>query len=128
MCILVTMKVIFGKHAALALTEKITLLELDTFFQPGMNEPITAYAVLDTTDIPIQEMLHMEKTIELHNTMMQEYRQQNWNYCEQALEHLLGKWGGNIDSFYQEITNRIVTLKKTNLPADWTGIVISNPA
>jgi hypothetical protein len=60
--------------------------------------------------------------------MMLEYRQRNWNYCEQALEHLLGKWCGELDSFYQELSTRIAQLKETKLSDDWTGIVINTTA
>ena len=120
------MKVIFGKEVATAVDNRMTVLELDTFFQAGLENPVTAYAVLENTSIPIMEIAHMEKFIELHNTMMLEYRRQNWTYCEQALEHLQGKWGGEIDSFYTELSERIAKLKTVKLSDDWTGIVINN--
>lgn len=123
-----TMKVIFGKQVADSLADRMTILELDTFFQPGLVDPITAYAVLENTSVPFPEIPVIEKQRELHNTMMLEYRQRNWNYCEQALEHLLGKWGSELDSFYQELSTRIATLKQTTLPSDWTGIVINTTA
>lgn len=120
------MKVIFGKEVATAVDNRMTVLELDTFFQAGLENPVTAYAVLENTSIPIMEIAHIEKSVELHNTMMLEYRQQNWTYCEQALEHLTGKWGGEIDSFYNELSERIAKLKTVKLSDDWTGIVINN--
>lgn len=120
------MKVIFGKEIAKAVDNRMTVLELDTFFQVGLEQPITAYAVLENTSIPVMEIPHMEKSVELHNTMMLEYRQRNWTYCEQALEHLQGKWSGEIDSFYQELLERIAKLKTINLPNDWNGIIINN--
>ena len=122
------MKVIFGKQVAESLADRMTILELDTFFQPGLVDPITVYAVLENTSVPISEIPVIEQQRELHNTMMLEYRQRNWNYCEQALEHLLGKWCGELDSFYQELSTRIDTLKQTTLPEDWTGIVINTTA
>lgn len=122
------MKVIFGKQVADSLADRMTILELDTFFQPGLVDPITVYAVLENTSVPFPEIPVIEKQRELHNTMMLEYRQRNWNYCEQALEHLLGKWGSELDSFYQELSTRIATLKQTTLPDDWTGIVINTTA
>jgi hypothetical protein len=122
------MKVIFGKQVAESLADRMTILELDTFFQPGLVDPITVYAVLENTSVPISEIPVIEQQRELHNTMMLEYRQRNWNYCEQALEHLLGKWCGELDSFYQELSTRIATLKQTALPDDWTGIVINTTA
>ena len=122
------MKVIFGKQVAESLGDRMTILELDTFFQPGLTDPITAYAVLENTSVPFPEIPVAEKQRELHNTMMLEYRRRNWNYCVQALEHLLGKWGGELDSFYEELSNRISQLQEANLPDDWTGIVINTTA
>lgn len=122
------MKVIFGKQVAEAVDDRMTVLELDTFFQPGLPEPVTAYAVLENTTIPYPEIPHMEKTRELHNTMMTEYRNRNWAYCEQAIEHLLGKWGGEVDSFYDELSTRVAQLKNTKLPSDWTGIMVNTTA
>jgi hypothetical protein len=122
------MKVIFGKQVAESLADRMTILELDTFFQPGLVDPITVYAVLENTSVPISEIPVIEQQRELHNTMMLEYRQRNWNYCEQALEHLLGKWCGELDSFYQELSTRIAQLKETKLSDDWTGIVINTTA
>jgi hypothetical protein len=122
------MKVIFGKQVAESLGDRMTVLELDTFFQPGLTDPITAYAVLENTSVPFPEIPVAEKQRELHNTMMLEYRRRNWNYCVQALEHLVGKWGGELDSFYEELSKRISQLQEANLPDDWTGIVINTTA
>lgn len=119
------MKVIFGKQAAESLGNRMTVLELDTFFQVGLSEPITAYAVIDTEAIPLQEIPTMSNFVELHNNMMSEYRKQNWNYCEQAIEHLLGKWKGDLDTFYTDLESRIKQLKETNLSKDWQGIIIN---
>lgn len=119
------MKVVFGKQVVESLDNRMTFLELDTFFQPGLQEPITAYAVLENTSIPVMEIPQLEKTSELHNTMMLEYRRRNWTYCEQALEHLQGKWGGELDSFYATLSDRISELKNAKLSDDWNGIVIN---
>lgn len=120
------MKVIFGKSQAEAIGDRMTILELDTFFQPGLIEPITAYAVLDNTVIPLQEIPVLENFVELHNNLMAEYRKQNWNYVEHAIEHLQGRWKGELDSFYEEMIERAKRLREMNLSNDWNGIVINN--
>lgn len=120
------MKVIFGRDAAAAISERMTVLELDTLYQEGLKESVTAFAVLDNTDVPLQELPLMENHLKLHNTMMLEYRAKNFSYCEQALEHLRGKWGGEIDSFYDELQNRINSLKTATLPDNWDGVVVLN--
>ena len=30
-----------------------------------------------------------------------------YNYCKQCIEHLTGKFGGEVDTFYEEIAKRI---------------------
>jgi hypothetical protein len=120
------MKVIFEKQAAETLDDRMTILELDTFFQAGLPAPVTAYAVLENTSVPYQEIPVIKNHKELHNTMMIEYRNGNWNYCEQAIEHLLGKWGGEIDSFYEELSIRLTKLKENQVPDGWTGVLINN--
>lgn len=117
------LKVIFGKHNAESVQDRVTLLELDTFDQSGLAEPVTVYAVVDSAEMPQQEIPVLKNLVELHNTMMLEYRKQNWSYCEQALEHLTGKWNGMLDSFYQTFASRIQELKTSNLDPNWNGII-----
>ena len=117
------MQVIFGKQQADSLKEKFTLLELDTFMQDGMSEPITTYAVVGMNDVQLSDIVGMAGLVDVHNTMLHEYRKRNWNYCHQALEHLTGKWGGQLDSFYQVFGDRIKDLENKDLPSDWDGTI-----
>lgn len=117
------MLVVFGKDSADKLKDRMTILELDTFMQDGLAEPITAYAVIEVEDIPLQELPQLENMTILHNTMWVEYRAQRFNFCEQAMEHLRGKWKGTLDSFYEEFGHRINDLKKSKLPENWSGII-----
>lgn len=122
------MKVIFGKDQAKQLSERMAVLELDTFFQEGLPEPVTAYTVLDNESVPIQEFSELENYVKIHNTMMEEFKNRNWEYVEQALEHLPGRWGGLLDEFYQALGNRVSEFKQQELPDDWTGVIINTPA
>jgi hypothetical protein len=117
------MLVVFGKDTAEKLKERMTLLELDTFMQEGLLEPVTAYAVIEIQDITLQELPQLENMTLLHNTMWTEYRAKRFGFCEQAMEHLRGKWKGTLDSFYDEFGARIQQLKNDTLSEDWTGII-----
>jgi hypothetical protein len=130
------MNIIFGDHVVNAAKEKYTILELDTFKIEGEFESIigpvvarsgpvrqiTAYALIENT--PLQEMSTLETFKELHSNLMQEYRSQNWKYCEDAMEHLQGKWNGELDTFYTELYDRIQSLKTQSLDSTWTGIIL----
>ena len=113
------MNIIFGLESVTPFEERYTILELDTFLLHPTEEVVTAYCLVET--IPIQEMPAIESLKELHSNLIAEYRKRNWRYCEDAIAHLTGKWRGELDSFYGELHQRIMKLKQTDLPEDWTG-------
>ena len=113
------MNIIFGIESVTPFEERYTVLELDTFVLHPTIEVVTAYCLVET--IPLEEMPALTKMKELHCNLMKEYRNQNWNFCELAIADLTSKWGGEIDSFYTELYQRIQGLKQENLPDDWTG-------
>lgn len=120
------MLVVFGKETAERLKDRMTVLELDTFMQDGLNEPVTAYAVIEVEDIPLQELPQLENMTLLHNTMWTEYKARRFSFCEQAMEHLRGKWKGTLDSFYEEFGARINNLKQSHLDENWSGVIYKN--
>ena len=114
------MNIIFGENIA-GIEDKYTVLELDTF-QIGTDGPVnTAYCVLEL--IPIHEMTDAESFKDLHHNLIENYKKRDWNYCEQAIEQLLGKWGGEVDTFYTELGNRIAKLKTLTLTDEWSPII-----
>jgi len=114
------MNIILGKERAQELKEKYTVLELDTFCINDLP-PIKSYAVIE--NLPIPEMFNLDSMIDLHHNMIDHYHKKEWNYCLDALEHLHGRWNGEIDSFYLDITDRIKQLKSQPLVEDWTGYI-----
>lgn len=115
------MYIIFGDSAK-QLDEKFTVLELDTIKLSGTNEKFTSYCVIE--NIPLGDFPVIDSYIKVHHDMMQAYRDQNWEYCESAINGLLGKWNGEIDSFYQVLYQRIQTLQQSELPDDWDGTIL----
>jgi hypothetical protein len=59
-----------------------------------------------------------------HNALMISYRARDWSTCYLAIENLLGKWGGEMDSFYTELKKRIDLLSVQELDNNWNGNVI----
>jgi len=115
------MNIIFGDNVAELAREKYTVLELDTFLI-NQDQKATAYALIE--HIPLQEMGTLSEFIELHQNLLVEYRNRNWKYCEDAMEHLNGRWNTELDTFYSELYDRIQDLKTQLLPDDWIGAVI----
>lgn len=96
------MYIIVGTEAAEKLKENYTVLELETHEKDGKE--ITAYCVVD--QIPIMELPTLEQYKNLHAEFVREYRKGNRKFCEDAVEHLMGKFNGELDSFYQVLMRR----------------------
>ena len=101
------MNIILGKEAAGKLQDSYTVLELETFIRQDGSE-VTAYCIVES--VPIGELATLLANKQLHDNFVREYNNKNYKYCEDALEHLLGKFNGELDSFYLEIISRIKTV------------------
>ena len=116
------MNIIFKKNL-IGIDQKYTVLDLDTFNLPD-GSIHTACCIIE--NIPIDELPITDNLKELHVNLILNYGQKNWNYCEQAIEHLLGKWSGEVDSFYNELKMRIEFLKVQDLDDSWTPVIPKN--
>ena len=114
------MNIIFKNATTENLYQKYTTLDLDTFMLPDGSQH-TACCVVE--NIPILELAQTAHLKELHADLIKNYRLKNWNFCEQAIEHLLGKWGGELDSYYHELTARIKKLKELDLDDNWSPVI-----
>jgi hypothetical protein len=115
------MNIILGRENIEQAQEKYTVLELDTLIINGAADPVTAYCLIE--QVPIDQISGIDQFRDLHNNLMANYRKRNWKYCEDAIEHLRGKWGGELDSFYTEMSQRISQLRQQVLDDDWHGII-----
>lgn len=100
------MNIILGKEAADKLKDNYIILELETFTSPT-GEATTAYCVVET--VSLSELPAVANNKQLHETFVREYNNKNYKFCEDAVEHLIGKFDGQLDSFYLEIIKRIKT-------------------
>lgn len=115
------MNIILGDQTLTDVADRYILLELDRFRVPDREDPITAYCVLEP--LPLNEMLDLPQYQELHAKLMENYRRKNWSFCEQAIEHLRGKWNGDVDSFYQDILTRVDKYKQSDPGDTWDGTI-----
>jgi len=115
------MNIILGRENVEQAQGKYTVLELDTLLINGAADPVTAYCLIEK--VPIDQIAGMDQFRDLHNNLMKNYRLQNWKFCEDAIAHLMGQWGGELDSFYTELSQRILQLRQQSLDEDWHGIV-----
>ena len=113
------MNIIFKENSA-EIQEKYTVLDLDTFVMPD-GAVHTACCVVE--NIPIIELSQTDSLKELHSNLIKNYAKKDWSYCEQAIQHLIGKWNGELDSFYAELQTRIARLKTMDLDDSWTPVI-----
>jgi hypothetical protein len=114
------MHIIFG-DAVKEIPDSFTVLELDTFNLSDENRLVTAYCVVEK--IPLTEFALVAANKDLHKNLIKAYQQQQWSFCEQAIESLLGKWNGELDSFYTTLAVRISELKNKDIDPAWQGYV-----
>lgn len=113
------MHIIIGKENVdnLNLTEKFTVLELDTFTLAHDGTTVTAYCVVE--NIPINDLPKVESMRELHANLLENYRKKDWNYCNQALDFLTGFWGHELDTYYQSLRDRITQYTQADPGENW---------
>jgi hypothetical protein len=115
------MHIIFGS-AIEEIPNSFTILELDTFRMVKENRTDTAYCVVE--NIPLAEFTMLDAYKKIHADLVHYYRQRQWEYCENAIEGLMGKWNGELDTFYSDLLSRVIKFKQNEPPADWDGILL----
>lgn len=115
------MNIIIESDITPEIQEKYILLELDSFRVPDTDTPVAAYCVLEP--LGLEEMATVEQFRDLHSNLMPNYRKRNWDYVEQAIEHLMGRWDGQLDSFYSTLLSRVDDLKDKTLDQSWDGAI-----
>jgi hypothetical protein len=114
------MNIIFGDSIN-ELPDSFTTLELDTFNMVSEGKLATAYCVLDKEKLVTSDIDKLEAYKKVHTDLMHYYRQREWTYCEHAIEGLMGKWGGELDSFYTDLLMRVLDYKSNPPAEEWNG-------
>ena len=99
------MNIIFGRHNAEALGERFLVLELETLDANGT--PLECFCVVDGNSIPAKELPTLDHFSRLHQTFVDNLKKKNSAVCQDLYEHLHGKFGGNLDSFYEFVLERV---------------------
>ena len=104
------MQIIFKKEIANQLKDNHVVLELETFvvdMPDGTRDILEAYCVVPSDKIPLTEMAALDTYKTFHQEFVTAYTEKNYKLCKDLHEHLVGKFGGELDSFYEEILSRI---------------------
>ena len=104
------MDIIFGRENAEKLREKYTVLDLEKITikdDDGKTVEMEVFCLIPADKIALLDLPQLENWKQLHTDFLHGYHTQQYEYCRQCIEHLMGKFGGEVDSFYQEILKRI---------------------
>ena len=99
------MQIIFGRENATKLREKYTVLDLETVEKDGHT--LEVFCLIPGDKISLGDLPQLESWVKLHHDFLNGYAKQEYDYCLQCIEHLRGKFGGEVDTFYDEILHRI---------------------
>lgn len=102
------MQLIFGKDVAEKLRERYTVLELETIDVEG--KPLDVFCVVPAEKIALSELTTIEHSTKLHNDFVDALNRQDYKFCQELSIHLIGRFGGEVDSFYEEILKRISSI------------------
>ena len=100
------MHIIFGNSQGIdEIKEKYTVLQLETFKVNGTEQ--TAYCVVE--HVPLEEIPDLPRLTGLHKAIVEAWNRQDYDTVLFGLPHVEGKFGGEVDSFYENIKSRIPT-------------------
>lgn len=116
------MYILFGEEQAEQVTDKYLVFELDTIRYDNVADPIKTYCVIDSEHLTIDDTMQLEESKKLHKKLIENYRKRNWNYCNQAIEHLKGRFKGEMDSFYDDLEKRCEVFQQFEPPQEWDGV------
>lgn len=106
------MQIVFGNETAAQLREKYTVLELEPIeTAQGTLEP---YCVIPVEQIALR-MSSINNDINLHEKFVQAIKDNDTKLCIDLHEHLFGKFGGELDTFYEIVVQRCKDTGSTKL-------------
>ena len=115
------MNIVVGKENVVGLEDRYVILEMDRFKVLNKDQIVDTYCLIE--NVPLHEIPFVTDFKNLHENLIHSYRKKNWDYCEDAIEKLRGKWNKEVDSFYDNLLERIGELKTQELDQQWDGVV-----
>ena len=110
---------IIGPNTNELVKDEIFTLELDCIAVKGKTVGLNIFAPLKTDIGAMPEYLMAR---EIHDLMIDYYREQNWDKALYQIEQLKGEFDSQMDHYYDIMIERIGDLRESNLPSDWDGV------
>jgi adenylate cyclase len=110
---------IIGPNTNEQVKDEIFTLELDCIAVKGKTIGLNIYTPLKTDPNSMAEYLSAR---ELHDLMIDYYREQKWDQALHMIDQLKGEFDSHMDHYYDIMIERIGELRENNLPTDWDGV------
>jgi hypothetical protein len=118
------MNIVFSQAQADQLRDRFTVLEVDSI---RTGDTVTAcYCVLDANSVDLTELPQLEARVHMHETLIREYRNRNWQFCRELIPLLQGSFRGTLDSFYQDMSARLDQLSEIEPEDSWHWAITAN--
>lgn len=98
------MQMIFNRTLAEELANRYIVLELEPHIV--QDAVLETFCVVESEKIPLTEVTMLEHWKKLHKEFVQANKDKNGKLCRDLAEHLVGKFGGEVDSFYQIVVSK----------------------
>jgi hypothetical protein len=100
------MNIIFDKSMLPSeLDGQFTIFKLETIVAEN-GQSLEPYCVVETARIPTKEIEMLDYWRRFHDEFLASAAQENYKLCRDIAEHLMGKFGGELDSFYTVVCER----------------------
>ena len=97
------MDIIFNRQVAEELSEKYLVLELEPH---SVGEDILETFCVIQPEKVVNEVTMLDHWKKLHSEFVQANKDKNGRLCEDLAVYLKGKWGGELDEFYDIVCSR----------------------
>jgi hypothetical protein len=98
------MQIIWDPAAVKKLSTSHTILELETF--TVNDKQLTAYCVVPAEKL-VSEFISLEDNKALHEKLIVALKNKDFRQANTFANLLMGRFGGELDTFYEEILSRI---------------------
>ncbi len=112
--------IVLGPITAERVGEDFFTIELDCIAVKGKKEGVNIYTVFHSP--PESDIAEWKHNRQLHNLMLESYRNQQWDKATLLVESLRGKFDGGMDGYYSLWLERIQEMRYADLPKDWDGV------
>jgi adenylate cyclase len=112
-------RIVLGTKTAELVKDEYFVLELDKIAVKGKKEGVNIYTVL-TDPQP-----DWQSAREVHELMLDYYRQCKWDTARRYVEDLRGEFSGQMDHYYDAWLERITEMAGKELPDGWDGTYVA---